>query len=130
MLRIQNFVWLKLSMTIETDHLLSTVVHVHARWICSGGSEVMGLHVTCLVPFTGWMFISKWYYYYFGKGHSQSNTWHHLCEQQQGHFATQVRWNVINTPVLAGALSALFAKLWAVLCLCKTVMSRRTWYGF
>ena len=24
-------------------------------------------------------------------------------------FATQVRWNVINTPVPAGALSALFA---------------------
>ena len=41
----------KLSMTVETDHLPSTVVH--ARWICSVGSEVMGLHVIFLVPFPG-----------------------------------------------------------------------------
>ena len=33
-------------MTVETDHLPSTVVH--ARWICSVGSEVMGLHVIFL----------------------------------------------------------------------------------
>ena len=46
-----NFFLLKLSMTVETDHLPSTVVH--ARWICSGGSEVMGLHVTFLVSFPG-----------------------------------------------------------------------------
>ena len=45
------FFLLKLSMTVETDHLPSTVVH--ARWICSGGSEVMGLHVTFLVSFPG-----------------------------------------------------------------------------
>ena len=42
---------LKLSMTVETDHLPSSVVH--AKWICSGGSEVMSLHVTFLVPFPG-----------------------------------------------------------------------------
>ena len=46
-----KFFLLKLSMTVETDHLPSTVVH--ARWICSVGSEVMGLHVTFLVPFLG-----------------------------------------------------------------------------
>ena len=47
----QFFFLLKLSMTVETDHLPSTVVHV--RWICSGGSDVMGFHVTFLVPFPG-----------------------------------------------------------------------------
>ena len=46
-----KFFLFKLSMTVETDHLPSTVVHV--RWICSGGSEVMGFHVTFLVPFPG-----------------------------------------------------------------------------
>ena len=46
-----KFVLLKLSLTVETDHLPSTVVH--ARWICSGISEMMGLHVTFLVPFPG-----------------------------------------------------------------------------
>ena len=46
-----KFFLFKLSMTVETDHLPSTVVH--ARWICSVGSEVMGLHVTFLVPFPG-----------------------------------------------------------------------------
>ena len=46
-----KFVLLKLSLTVETDHLPSTVVH--GKWICSGGSEVMGLHVTFLVPFPG-----------------------------------------------------------------------------
>ena len=46
-----KFFLLKLSMTVETDHLPSTVVHV--RWICSGGSEVIGFHVTFLVPFPG-----------------------------------------------------------------------------
>ena len=46
-----KFVLLKLSLTVETDRLPSTVVH--ARWICSGGSEMMGLHVTFLVPFPG-----------------------------------------------------------------------------
>ena len=46
-----KFVLLKVSLTVETDHLPSTVVH--GRWICSGGSEVMGLHVTFFVPFPG-----------------------------------------------------------------------------
>ena len=46
-----NFLGVKLSMTVKTDHLPSTLVH--AKWICSGGSEVMGLHVTFLVPFPG-----------------------------------------------------------------------------
>ena len=44
-----KFVLLKLSLTVETDGLPSTVVH--GRWICSGGSEVMDLHVTFFVPF-------------------------------------------------------------------------------
>ena len=65
-------------------------------WICSGGSEVMGLHVTFLVPFTGSMFNGEYFYYYFGKGHSQSKACNRLCEQQQGLFAAQVRWNAIK----------------------------------
>ena len=51
----------------------------------------MGLHVTFLVPFAGSMFNGEHYYYYFGKGDSQSKACNHLCEQQQGLFATQVR---------------------------------------
>ena len=46
-----KFFSLKLSVTVETDHLPSTVVD--AKWICSVGSEVMGLHVIFLVPFPG-----------------------------------------------------------------------------
>ena len=121
-----KFVLLKLSLTVETDHLPSTVVH--GRWICSGGSEVMGLHVTFFVPFPGWMFISK---YYYGKEHSQSKTCNHLCEPQEGHFCHtgEMKCNKY-TPVPKGALSALFAWLWPVLYLSKTVMSHWTWYGF
>ena len=45
-----KFVLLKLSLTVETDRLPSTVVH--ARWICSGGSEMMGFNVLLfLFPF-------------------------------------------------------------------------------
>ena len=45
-----KFVLLKLSLTVETDRLPSTVVH--ARWICSGGSELMGFNVLLfLFPF-------------------------------------------------------------------------------